>query len=387
MSGDAKLDALEVPGDDRVAFVAASRWGVDEVLAVYGRVLGGLERVQASADCCFAEDLRAECDAAVSAARKATLDLAGLPVDEATDLESALRLVRQGLAICNDVTDALLVDERRWEESAVNRFVDPGVRLADSALPLVFADVLLPPGVAPPEIPPDQVAEWLRQLHRVLSDFVNGITNTNGTPERAAALARARELLETLRRYIAAVLGGGAMTLRELVAFLRPFLREILSVLRPLVGANEWKALGQAIIRVITPMAEYLGASAGGVPLLWAILACIAAAGLGMLVGWLIGNVKIGDQTIHEHLADFFYWLFWAPAAACEKLWEAYLKAKERRRQYQNSGSTLDKSVMIPLLAEETAILSAYVDKCAKGQGPIEAELRRLEAELQLLTK
>ncbi len=195
-----------LPGDSQ-AFIAASRWGLDEVIDVYGRALGAFARIEASTECCFPDELHAELEAARAAARRATHALARLPVDEATDLERRLRLVERALEICNGVTDALVVDERRWEASAVNRFMDPGVRLAEGTLPFVFADVL--PVPAEPEIPPDQVAEWLRRLHQILSDFVNRITNTNGTPERAAALARARELLETLRRYIAAVLGGG----------------------------------------------------------------------------------------------------------------------------------------------------------------------------------
>lgn len=376
-----------MPGDEPLAtsletnpFIEATTAGIEELLDVYARALGSLIRVPAPDDCCYPQGAADEAAALRFALDEATRQLAALPLEEVRDLETAIEVFRIACAVVHRVDSAVVHVERRWESSAVNRLIEPGVLLASGGYPPILADV-----VPEPSIPPDQVAEWLRQLHRVLSDFLNGITNTNGTPERAQAIARARELLETLRRYIAAVLGGGAMTLRELFAFLRPFLRQILTVLRPLVGANEWRALGQAIVRVITPMAEYLGGTAGGLPYLWIVLACLAAAGLGALIGWLIGQIKIGDQTIHDHLADFFYWLFWSAPASCTATWQAYLQAKQRRRDYEASGTTLDKDVMVPLLTQEIAFLSSYVKTCAPGQRPFEQELERLQAKLQPL--
>src|SRR6266540_3675003 len=87
-----------LPGDSQ-AFIAASRWGLDEVIDVYGRALGAFARIEASTECCFPDELHAELEAARAAARRATHALARLPVDEATDLERRLRLVERALEI------------------------------------------------------------------------------------------------------------------------------------------------------------------------------------------------------------------------------------------------------------------------------------------------
>ena len=118
--------------------------------------------------------------------------------------------------------------------------------------------------------------------------------------------------------------------------------------------------------RFLTPLAELIGESAGAA-FIWIVLTIIAGAAIGIGIGYLIGNIKIGDKTIWEHLGDIFYGWFYAPPDDCTILYELYLRAKADRKKYESSGSTLDKSVMISLLTTERDLLQRYIDLKCEG--------------------
>lgn len=92
-------------------------------------------------------------------------------------------------------------------------------------------------------------------------------------------------------------------------------------------------ALVRGIISVGTRLSAFLGGTACGAPLafLWYFLA-IAAAGIGIAIGRLIGNITIGGQAIDDHLTDFFYWLFCGLPQDCEETYAAYTQEMRRFR-------------------------------------------------------
>jgi hypothetical protein len=294
-----------------------------------------------------------------------------------TTEKASFELATQALSLVDGLTWELSPD-RAPGIAVSDRVFRTSALLAPPASVLLFTNSLTPGGQVP--IPPDEAARILRELLRILEDAVRRAGSGNGN------LARARELLEFLRRYIAAVAGGGAVTLSELAAFLRPFLAELLGILRGFFGREAWMALGRAIVQAITGLAQGLGGTACAAPVafVWYIVAVLAAAGLGFLIGRLIGGINIGGKTVDEYVAGFFYWLFYAPPDGCVEALDGYLKALERSRQLEAAGAA--KEAVIAALSEAVSMLSIYIQlKCEDDLSGLQNQLDFLLQKLKRL--
>jgi hypothetical protein len=362
------------PAKKRPLYRMANRDGLSWVTDVYSRALGSLDRVAAS-DCCVDEEARR----AANAVRAVLRELAQLDPDEPTTEKGSFALARSVLALGEGLAREISPELPPGVGSA-DRVMRAGARLAPHANMPIFADIITPGGQVP--IPPDEAGRILAELIRILEEAIRQAAGANGN------LARARELLEMLRRYRDLVMAGGAVTLSELAAFLKPFFAELLTILRGLLSREAWISLGRALVGICEQLAEYLGgtACAATVAFLWYVVAILAAAGLGWLVGRLIGKIRIGGRSIDEHVQDFFYWLFYAPPDGCDEAYDEYMKALERTRQLEASGAS--KEARIASLSQAIVMLQQFIDlKCLDDLHPFELMRDQLLDKLRALNK
>lgn len=362
------------PEQKQPIYRATNTAGLSGVIDVYGRALGSLRRIAAS-DCCVQKEAREAAEAVAGVLRK----LHRLDPEAPTTEKASFALAREVLALGEGLARNLS-PKRAPGIGFADRVWRTGALLAPQpGAPLIVA-IAAPGGEVP--IPPDEAARILTELIRILEEAIRRAAGANGN------LTRARELLELLRRYRDLVAAGGAVTLAELAAFLKPFFAELLAILRGLLSREAWIALGRALVGIAEQLAAYLGGTACGAPLalFWYLVAILAAAGLGYLLGRLIGRIRIGDQTIDDHLADFFYWLLYAPPGGCEEFLAAYLKAMERFRQLEATGAPDDARAAA--LAEAIYFLGRYIDlKCEDDMAVYRRELDRLLEKLKSLVK
>jgi len=339
------------PEKKRPLYRVANRDGLAWVTDVYARALGFLSQA-AARDCCVEEEARDMAEAVRGVlhalARVDTIK----PETERDSLALARSVLELGLKLDRQIAPADAPGI-----SAADRVMRISARIAPHPGTVILADVITPGGQIP--IPPEDAARILTQLIELLEQALARAAGANGN------LARARELLEFLRRYRDAVLAGSAVTISELAAFLRPFFAELLGILRGSLSPAAWRELVHGLVRFCTLLAEYLGGTGCAAPVafFWYIIALAAAAGLGWALGRLIGKIRIGGKSVDEHVQDFFYWLFYAPPQGCDEAYEEYMKALERFRQLDASGAA--KEAKIASLSQAIYMLQIFIDlKC-----------------------
>jgi len=250
-------------------------------------------------------------------------------------------------------------------------------------------------------IPVDQLIPLLVALLEELQEAANVVTQGPAALRLAALIAQLRMIIATLQAMV-----GQRMSLTALANLLKPILQEIMLLLRSSLTAGRFRMVLQAVLRFATGLADLAtvgggaaaagggggaagGAAAGGAAggaaasTLWVVLAILLALGLGMLIGYLLGKIKIGDQTIHEWLGDFFYWLIWAPASGCDETYTEYVRWRSLRRQAEASEQN---EVAVALVIQEIAALRRYIAlECEDNMSIYRRELNRLEARLDRL--
>jgi hypothetical protein len=111
---------------------------------------------------------------------------------------------------------------------------------------------------------------------------------------------------------------------------------------------------------------------------------------IGHLIGKWIGKQQVDGKTVNDWLADGIYYEYFAISDDCLDAEAAYYAAAKARRDYENSGPTLDKSVMLALLSKEYAALFTLREtgvrkRCFDDVSVFDKELERLKQRYQKL--
>lgn len=267
---------------------------------------------------------------------------------ERPDLAPQLRLAREATGrFIAGLTTLVTEETAPYDVSvAVNLTVDLVARYGDdlfslSDLPLDQAPpVSLPPafsislagpvlfqtGAAPSTIDLETLIRVIDSLIIFLERIVRSWTEKPGGERAAAAAGTFIAALRTYRAQLAARLAQGAgqrVAVREVLRVLRPILFGLMSRVGNVLTRAELRALGARLatwVRGLAPLAGAGGAEAGAVSvaLLHGIVLCIIAAYVGYWLGRVIGNTRVGDLTVDEHLADYFSSLYDAYVGECQ---------------------------------------------------------------------
>jgi hypothetical protein len=153
----------------------------------------------------------------------------------------------------------------------------------------------------------------------------------------------------------------GAGFLAAFRRLLGPILRRLSGVLSPARMAALLEEIG-ALIRGAVALAGDLAIVL--IDLLYFVLLIAAALGIGMAIGYGIGSITVGGQTIHDWIADFFYGIYdwFTDATDCEKIYDAWLQSQADARGLEASGATTDSQ--LSSLFKSIALLDRYMKKC-----------------------
>jgi hypothetical protein len=113
---------------------------------------------------------------------------------------------------------------------------------------------------------------------------------------------------------------------------------------------------------------------------------------IGHLIGKWIGKQEVDGKTINEWLSDAIYYEYFAISDDCLDAEASYYAAAKARRDYENSGPTLDRSVMLALLSKEYAALfnlreTGVRKRCFDDVSVFDKELERLKERYRRLAR
>jgi hypothetical protein len=260
------------------------------------------------------------------------------------------------------------------------------------------------PGFPGATLPVSDLIPLLEALVMELEEAANVL------PGSAAQQARALvENLQQILRMLRSMAAGATLSLSSVAQMLRHILPRIMELLRAGLTGARFRLVLQAVLRFAYGIAALIpetggagavvaggggaagGAAAGGGAGVAAaaatafaqVIACVLAFGLGCLIGWLIGNIKIGDKTIHEWLGDCFYWLFWAPSGGCDFAYAQFVRFQSAAEAVRDLG---DGDAEIALLATAIAALQQYVAlECEEDLDIYRRQIERMEARVRTL--
>lgn len=258
------------------------------------------------------------------------------------------------------------------------------------------------PGFPGVSIPVSDLIPLLEALVMELEEAANVLPGTAAQQARALV-----ENLQQILRMLRSMAAGATLSLSSIAQMLRHILPRLMEMLRAGLTGARFRLVLQAILRFAYGIAALVpeagaggviagggaagGAAAGGgagaaaaaATAFAQVIACLLAAGLGCLIGWLIGNIKIGDKTIHEWLGDCFYWLFWAPSGGCDVTYAQFVRFQSYAREARESGDDQTETIM---LGTAIAALQQYISlECDDDLDIYRRELARMQARLREL--
>jgi hypothetical protein len=201
-----------------------------------------------------------------------------------------------------------------------------------------------------PEPPSDIDLEVLIRLVDELILFIDRIIRSWGTGrESAAAVASARIFFEALRTYRASLVGqlargaGQRVPIRQVIRTIGPILRGLLQSAGQALSPAQLQALGTrfaAWLRGLGPLMGGGGGEAGAasVAVLWGILLAIIVAYLSVWLGRVIGNTRVGDKTVDEHLFGYFDMLYETYVGPCQVPLGQFHPERGRSSRRRSSG-------------------------------------------------
>ena len=256
------------------------------------------------------------------------------------------------------------------------------------------------------------VAELIPLLEALVMELEEA---ANVLPGGAAQQARALvEALQQILRMLRSMGAGTTLSLASVLQMLRNILPNLLALLRDGLTGARFRLVLQAIIRFGYGVAALIpeggagaviaggggaaggtaagagasagaGAGAAAAVIFAEVIACLLAAGLGCLIGWWLGNLKVrnSDVTIHEWWGDCFYWLFWAPDRSCDGAFEAFAVAQSKAREARDAN---DKEGETAAVATAIASLQQYIRlKCDDDLDIFRRQVERMQARLREL--
>ena len=234
------------------------------------------------------------------------------------------------------------------------------------------------------QVPTEEIIKLLQALIEELEEAANASRNR----EAQRLVRNLKKLIRILRA------AGSRISLTRVLGMLRQILPRLLTILRSSLTAQRFHLVLRAILNFARGVAGLMpGGAAGGTgaaggsaagTALWYIFLILAAFGLGCLIGWLIGNIQIGDQTIHEWLGDCFYWLLFAPSKDCTEAYALFQEGWSRVRNARRDGNTDAEAAG---LAIAILGLREYLEQeCEEDVGVYERQLKRMEERLSELT-
>jgi hypothetical protein len=230
---------------------------------------------------------------------------------------------------------------------------------------------------------PEQVEALVREMERLIQAALDALAREANTPGARDALSRGRWFLDFLRasgRELVRKAGGaGGITVGYMIFWLKEVLAAFLRDVGRFVSASTLRA---ALARMLGHLPGIIGGGGGAggaaagsqagaafVPLLLVVLALVG----GYALGRLIGQTKVGDQTVDEHVAEFIF--LGSPffesgrvPEGCKEAFEGFVKAWERRREFEGMGGPRD--LILHFLQEEIDHLKFIIEnRCTDDPG------------------
>jgi hypothetical protein len=243
-----------------------------------------------------------------------------------------------------------------------------------------------PPPNEPPwwywELTPDDVKRLFERLIEILKQIEQ-------EAEDPKVKEQIRAMIAALTGYLARLAQGAKIYFHDLWRWLvENFLARLGPILRTLgrAGVRFATGIASAIWAWLEAIGVSLGAEAGGAAVAagGAFIAGIIAALIGgYIAGKWIGSIKVDDKKIDDWLTDGIFLYYLDDPDGCDDLWEEYIRARAAREAYESSGPTLDKSIVVPLIAAEIRILTKYLKGKCPDNGAIRKALERLEKRLK----
>jgi hypothetical protein len=166
--------------------------------------------------------------------------------------------------------------------------------------------------------------------------------------------------LEELRRTVMA--SGYRIDLTWVMDLVRDYIRRAIDAIRMYGGYGPafLAALRNRMFDFMAYIRFLLAGGEGGGVVVGAALRFglyALAAYVGHLIGKWIAKQKYDGKPVSEWLGDALYLEYFAVSDDCNDAEAAYYAAAKARRDYERSGPTLDKSVMLDLIGKEISAL------------------------------
>jgi hypothetical protein len=286
------------------------------------------------------------------------------------------------------VSDALVrtrLPRGKGNEGLATRVPIGDLLLTASGNSMILATSRLPglPEIPDVDVSPQDVATAINALKLLLEELIEA-AKAHGGASIYEIERELRALIDSLGEWVP----NQTVKLRDLIRMLRDILAEALRILRDygLKGTPFIVAVRQSIANFLTRIQALILGEAGGATAGYAIRMGLYALAfyVGHLIGKWIGKQEVDGKTINDWLADAIYYEYFAISDDCIDLEAAYYAASRLRRDYERSGTTLDKSVMLDLLGREYAALfklreTAVRKHCYDDVSGFDKELERLK--------
>jgi hypothetical protein len=253
--------------------------------------------------------------------------------------------------------------------------------LTTSGNPMILATSRLP--IPDFDVSPQDVATALNALKLLLEQMIEAARK-----EGAASIYEIEQEIQKLIEEIGDWVPNQNVKLADLIAFLRDKLAEALKILRDygFKGTPFIVAIRQSIAQFLARIQALIAGEAGGASSSFAVRfgLYVFAFYIGHLIGKWLGKKVVDGKTVNEWLEDAIYYEYFAISDDCLDLEAAYYAAAKSRRDYEHSGPTLDKSVMLDLLGREYTALfrlreTGVRKHCYDNVSGFDKELERLK--------
>ncbi|HET7681472.1 MAG TPA: hypothetical protein VFK79_15215 [Xanthobacteraceae bacterium] len=253
--------------------------------------------------------------------------------------------------------------------------------LTASGNPMILATSRLP--IPAFDVSPQDAAAAINALKQLLERMIEVARE-----EGSSSIFEIERELQAIINSLDGWLPNQTVRLADLMRFLREKLLEALRILRDygFKGTPFIVAIRQSIARFLVQIQGYIIGQAGSVAAETAIRLGVYALAfyVGHLIGKWIGKKVVGGKTVNEWLEDAIYYEYFAISDDCLDLEAAWYAARKLRRDYEHSGTTLDKSVMLDLLGREYSALfklreTAVRKHCFDDVSHFDKELERLK--------
>jgi hypothetical protein len=355
-----------------------SESGIQSMLDVLGRgisLMNELERTY-----CCPDDFKTEIDqgrSALTAASQALLRLASEPSGSDAQAQVVAEEARN-VALA-------LVANFSADDSQMAVLAPRTVRLVEAVgtgglgpLPGILANTW--EGIPVPD--PEDIQKAIRLLQQLEEAIADELLRLRQIGADAILIQQLNDILQKLRE-LREALAAGTLTIAAAWSQVM-LLLEQLAALAAQIGAGAFQ-LVDAISRFIGAL---VGGEAGFATVGFAIRFGLYALALwiGIKIGQWIGKRKVREKTVNEWLEDAIYLEYFDTSDDCKDVEAEYCRARAARREYENSGPTVDKSIVLPLISREYYWLSRFLKlRCFDDMNVYEKELDRIVAKLKRL--